>query len=147
MAQAALLGALAALVLTGVGQVESGAALTAVARLAGIIAVVGGLVIGAAGLRELGANLTPFPEPIEHAPLVEDGIYARVRHPLYGALVLGSVGISLLVMNPVALAVALLLSGFLYAKSEHEERRLVAHYPGYGEYRSRVNKRFVPWLL
>ena len=145
-AQALLLTVLVVLLVTGAGAVAlptgpswlmriTGAALTSIAVAEGVL-----------GVKDLGVNLTPFPEPMRQARLVESGIYGRVRHPLYGAVILGSVGISLLLVNVVALGWSLFIAAFFYAKSRHEEARLAAHYPGYPGYRSRVTKRFVPWV-
>ena len=51
-----------------------------------------------------GENLTPFPEPLPGARLVESGAYRLVRHPIYGGLILGALGWGLLTASPLALA-------------------------------------------
>ena len=48
--------------------------------------------VGIAGVRALGRNRTPYPQPLENAALVQSGIYARVRHPLYSSLMFVSFG-------------------------------------------------------
>ena len=147
LAQVLLLAVLVALLVTGVGAFDLPTGSSSLARIIGAMIVAVALAEGILGVRDLGANLTPFPHPLEHARLVESGIYAKTRHPLYGAVILGSVGASLLSVNGAALGWSFLIAGFFYAKSRHEEARLVAHYPGYLGYRSRVTKRFVPWVL
>src|SRR5688500_15064534 len=46
-----------------------------------------GAGVGISGARLLGTNRTPFPKPLEHARLVQHGIYAVIRHPLYLSLI------------------------------------------------------------
>lgn len=147
LAQVLLLAVLVALLVTGVGAFDLPTGSSSLARMIGAMVVAMALVEGVFGVRDLGANFTPFPHPLEQARLVESGIYAKTRHPLYGAVILGSVGISLLSLNGAALGWSFLVAGFFYAKSLHEEAGLVAHYPGYVGYRSRVTKRFVPWIF
>ena len=55
---------------------------------AAVLAAAGVAVCVAAG-RVLGRGLTPFPRPVEGAPLADTGPYGVVRHPFYaGALLL-----------------------------------------------------------
>ena len=103
----------------------------------------GGVVI--AGLRGLGAGLTPMPRPREGAVLVEHGVYAVVRHPIYAGLVLGSLGWSAVTRSLLAAGVALLLGIYFDIKSRREEAWLAERYPGYDGYRSRT-RRFVPFI-
>ena len=147
LAQVMLLAVLVVLLVTGVGAFDLPNGPSSLARIIGAIVVAMALVEGVLGVRDLGVNLTPFPHPLDQARLVESGIYAKTRHPLYGAVILGSVGVSLLSVNGAALGWAFLIAGFFYAKSRHEETRLVAHYPSYVGYRLRVTKRFVPWVF
>ncbi|NTW83447.1 MAG: hypothetical protein HGB36_08790 [Chlorobiaceae bacterium] len=35
---------------------------------------------------------TPFPKPVEHIELVTTGLYALVRHPLYGSMLSAGTG-------------------------------------------------------
>lgn len=60
---------------------------------AGVLIGGAGLLLGLAGLGSLGRkNLSPFPHPKRGATLVEDGVYAMVRHPIYGGVSLGALG-------------------------------------------------------
>lgn len=112
------------------------------AGIAGIAA--GGLVV-LSGFRDLGPSLTPMPRPRDDAGLVEDGIYARIRHPIYAGLVLGALGCSALARSLPAVAVTLLLAIYLDLKSRREEGWLVDRYPGYDAYRRRT-RRFLPGI-
>lgn len=113
--------------------------------------VAGATLIGVAGLvlvrafADLGESLTPVPRPRPDARLVESGIYAHVRHPIYAALMLASVGWSSLTSSLSAFAVALVLVVFLDAKARREEAWLAERYTAYVEYRRR-SKRFLPGI-
>lgn len=140
--QGLLLGALALVIVFRIGQIPVD---SLALRLVGSALAVAGLVMLALGFRDLGPSLTPYPEPLEKAQLVDRGIYARVRHPLYGGLILGSTGISLVATSGAGLALAAGLAALLYRKSSWEEARLAARYPEYAAYRRRVRARLVPW--
>jgi 2-amino-4-hydroxy-6-hydroxymethyldihydropteridine diphosphokinase len=115
--------------------------------------IVGGvlLLVGVVGVlgsaRSLGRAMTAMPEPIAGAALVESGPYSWVRHPVYGAVFLVSLGASLLFASRAATLLSLGLLGFFWAKSSYEERMLRIAHAGYGAYRTRVRRRFLPYLI
>lgn len=113
------------------------------ARLAALPALgIGGwLVASAPGA--LGANLTPFPRPRPTATLVRQGIYARVRHPIYGGLILLAWGWALLTANTSRLGCAGALVALFAAKARREETWLEERFPEYAAYRDAV-PRFLP---
>ncbi|HEU4355472.1 MAG TPA: methyltransferase, partial [Actinomycetota bacterium] len=104
-----------------------------------------GAVLFLGGLLHLGAQLTPFPRPVEGAALRESGVYALARHPIYGGGVLLALAWSL-ATSWLALVPTVLLALLFEAKSRREEDWLVEHHPGYADYRLRVRRRFVPYL-
>ena len=108
---------------------------------------VGALVIGAwllvRGFADLGPSMTPFPRPRTDGRLVDSGIYARLRHPIYAGLILASLGWSTLTRSPAALLLAFVLAIFLDAKARREEAWLLDRYPPYAAYRLGT-KRFLP---
>lgn len=106
--------------------------------------LIGGVAV-MAGLRDLGPSLTPMPRPRVGATLVEDGVYAVIRHPIYAGLISGGLGWSAVTRSLPATAVALLLGIYFDLKSRREEAWLADHYPGYDAYRRRT-RRFVPWI-
>lgn len=105
-----------------------------------------GLGMAALGLRDLGSNLTPLPYPRDEARLVDTGIYARVRHPIYGGIIVGAMGWGLATASGVALLLAVVLFGFFMLKSRREEAWLSARFPDYAEYRRRT-RALIPYLF
>ncbi len=139
--QFALLAAIAV-----VGLLTRGSWPEPVQRTAGVLGaalLVAGAVGAVLALTGLGSALTAVPAPLEGERLRTGGIYAVVRHPIYGSLILMSVGFALLT-NPWALLVALLLAVELDLKRRVEEEFLSAAYPDYAEYRRAVPHVLVP---
>lgn len=112
------------------------------AVVAGMLLAAGGAWIAYRGIRDLGDNLTALPAPRATARLVESGVYARVRHPIYASVIMVAIGWALVAVSLPALGVALGLAVWLDLKSRREEVWLLAHHPGYAVYRSRTH-RFV----
>jgi len=100
---------------------------------------------GILGALALGRNLTPFPHPPSGTRLVTHGIYGLIRHPLYAAGMVWSLGWALLWLSWPAFVAALLLMPLLDAKSRKEERWLRQQFPDYEAYQKRT-RRFLPWV-
>ncbi len=111
----------------------------------GTILMAGGLILVVLGIRDLGEALTPLPYPRDDAELVQTGVYGLVRHPIYGGLVIGSVGWGLLTASPAVLVMAAALLVFFESKSRREEAWLEERFPEYAAYRART-PRLIPWL-
>jgi protein-S-isoprenylcysteine O-methyltransferase Ste14 len=111
----------------------------------GVFIGVTALFLFVSAMASLGTSLTPLPHPSEGATLSEDGLYAIVRHPIYGAVLAMAIGWSL-ARSPLALAPTALLAGFFELKSRREEAWLEQRYAGYEAYRRRVRWRFVPGI-
>lgn len=135
---------LAALVLAPARWTWGGAPRTA-GTAAGLAVLAAGLTLAARGVRDLGPNLTSFPRPRARAVLVRTGVYARVRHPIYGGLVLAAFGWALLRASGLHLLLATVLAVYLTLKSAVEEAYLTARFPEYAEYRTRT-RRLIPGL-
>jgi protein-S-isoprenylcysteine O-methyltransferase Ste14 len=106
---------------------------------AGIAFIVGGALA-------LGSALSPFPRPRPGAGLREIGLFGRVRHPIYGGVILLAAGWSTYWLTPVGGALTLVLAVVLDLKARREESWLEERYPEYASYRLRVPRRFLPWL-
>lgn len=112
---------------------------------AAVILLISGAVFGIAGTLLLGRNRTILPEPKPGSRLITHGIYAWVRHPLYTSVILLSYAWAIGWQSLPALVLAIATTGFLDAKSRHEETRLRKHFPDYPAYARRV-KRLIPFL-
>ncbi len=113
--------------------------------LVGALALLGGLVLAAMALTGLGPALTAVPEPLKGQTLRTDGVYAVVRHPIYGGLMLMALGFSLQT-TPWALAPTAALAVVLDLKRRVEEDFLTVTYRGYPAYRRTVPKALIPYL-
>ena len=111
-----------------------------------LLAVVGGGLAFVAS-RRLGPALTAAPEPVPDAELVETGPYAWARHPIYGGVILFSLGTALILDSLAGVGLALGLVPFFYLKSAYEERRLRMAYAGYIGYQRRVSRRLIPFVF
>jgi len=116
-----------------------------VTTLVGGLFGLAGLALAVLGITELKGALTPLPHPRDGAELVESGVYGRVRHPIYGGLVIGATGWSLLTASPAAFALTVVLLAFFRLKSGREEAWLRARYPRYEAYAA-ATRRMLPGL-
>lgn len=123
-----------------------GSGQAAVRVVGGLLAALG-IVVIVTEARSLGPALSILPEPVPGAALVETGLYARVRHPIYGGVVLLMMGMSLLLASLAGALSSIGLLLFFLAKTGYEERQLQIAYPGYAAYRRRVRHRLIPYLL
>jgi len=117
------------------------------ARVVGWLLVVASVVMGGWALALLGRRLSPFPAPTDDALLMTRGPFRLVRHPMYGAVIIGAVGLALAFVSPGALVMSLAFPVFFMAKVGHEEDLLMARFPAYRDYRSTIPHRLLPWLL
>lgn len=105
----------------------------------------GFLILGFSALA-LGKSLTAHPIPGKNAELVTSGLYRFVRHPIYLALIL--IGLSLSISGgffPHAIFYAALVLLLIF-KARFEERLLSARFLDYADYASKTG-RFFPRLI
>lgn len=95
--------------------------------------------------RDLGTNWSPSLEVRESHRLVREGVYRKVRHPMYTSLLFFSVGQALVLPNAVAGSAYLLAMALMIALRLGPEERMMLDAFGaeYEAYRSRT-KRLVP---
>jgi protein-S-isoprenylcysteine O-methyltransferase Ste14 len=115
-------------------------------RLGAVLGVA--LLIGGAGLvgravQQLGPSLTPMPRPRREAQLVRTGVYARIRHPIYAALILFALGWATATASLASGVVTAVLAAWLDAKARREEAWLADRFPEYAGYRA-ATSRFLP---
>jgi protein-S-isoprenylcysteine O-methyltransferase Ste14 len=111
---------------------------------AGVL-IVAGLVLAVRGAMDLREAFTPLPRPRAGSQLVETGVFALVRHPVYGGIVIAALGWGLFTASPIAIGLSFVLLAFFRLKSAREEAWLADAYPGYDAYRART-KRLIPFL-
>jgi protein-S-isoprenylcysteine O-methyltransferase Ste14 len=116
-------------------------------KLMGLVAVVVGIGVFVASVVSFHrANRTlpnVIPDPKAQTKLVQTGIYGVVRHPIYTAVLLVTLGIALYHGALGLLALWLLLAVFFWQKSRYEETLLIQKFPEYGAYRRKTG-RFWP---
>lgn len=98
--------------------------------------------------RALGKFMTPVIQVREDHRLVDQGPYRFIRHPVYTALVLSSVGFALFFLSPILVSVAAIQAGTAQYRARVEER-LLSSPEGFGDaYRSYMARtgRFIPRL-
>jgi len=91
----------------------------------------------------LGPALTANPVPKLGAPLQVNGIYARVRHPIYSGLLTASFGIAIWRASALSFLFLILLASLLNFKARWEEKFLSSTHEGYSVYMTKV-PRFFP---
>lgn len=109
--------------------------------LFGIIA----LLLGGLGSVHIRDYLTPLPYPVDHNQLVQHGVYAWVRHPLYSSQLLAALGWTLYSLSLTHLLVLVIGFFFFDYKAGKEEGWLTERHPEYVDYAKRVRK-FIPWI-
>jgi protein-S-isoprenylcysteine O-methyltransferase Ste14 len=116
----------------------------AVRVLGAVVAVIGiGLVF--VGARGLGPNLTPNPKPRDAGVLVQTGVYAIIRHPIYAGIILLVLAFGLYQGSLGGLMAAMLTFVFFDQKSRREERWLRAKFPNYADY-ARHTRKLIPFV-
>lgn len=130
--------------LVGAGSLELPAA---VRWIAGGGLFIPGAVLAVWAVQTLGPALTPYPSPRPGTKLVDSGPFGHARHPIYGGVILAAAGMGVFAASWPALAAALALVPYFWAKSGHEEDLLADSVDGYAGYRTRVRRRLIPGLL
>lgn len=116
-------------------------------QLAGyLLGMVGAVFIGS-GIAELrrARALAALPRPRAEAVLAQSGAYRFVRHPIYGGLILGALGLAVITPWIGTFVTVALLAVVLDLKRRREEAWLTDRYSGYAAYRART-KALLPYL-
>jgi len=115
--------------------------------VAGVVCLVVGLWFFHRSHVDLGTNWSITLEVREQHRLITHGVYRRIRHPMYTALLLYSVGQALVIPNWVAGPSYLVAFGILFACRVQAEERMMLEQFGeeYAVYAART-KRLVPGL-
>jgi len=102
--------------------------------------IASGVAVGIAALmahRKINGSIyiKPSPEPREAVELVTQGIYSRIRHPIYLAVSLIVAGVAIFSAHWTAIGFAVVIIIFYTCKLRFEERLLIRKYPEYAAYR------------
>ncbi len=113
--------------------------------VAGVMCLVIGLWLFYRSHADLGTNWSITLEIREQHRLITQGIYRRIRHPMYSALALYSIGQALVIPNWVAGPSNLIAFAVLLALRVHAEERMMVREFGdeYALYSART-KRLIP---
>jgi protein-S-isoprenylcysteine O-methyltransferase Ste14 len=114
-------------------------------RIAGAFCAIAGGIIAALSFRALGRNFRVFAAPRRSGTLITRGVYSKIRHPMYIAVIMTTGGYALFFGSIWAAPFWLGVVGFYVAKAVKEEELLLAKYPDYASYRART-WRFIPYV-
>lgn len=78
--------------------------------------------------------------------VIDTGLYAVVRHPMYMAIMLVYIGTCLVLASYVALIPCGMMMMVLGKRAINEEKTLMDGLPGYAEYMEKVKHRIVPYI-
>src|ERR1700685_2472626 len=113
--------------------------------VAGVMCLVIGLWLFYRSHADLGTNWSITLEVREEHRLITQGVYRRIRHPMYFALALYSIGQSLIIPNWVAGPSNLIAFAILCAlRVRAEERMMVEEFGDEYEAYSARTKRLIP---
>ncbi len=113
------------------------------AQVLGAVGFIGGLAGGYLTFRE-NTYAAPVVKMQEGHRVIDTGVYAHVRHPMYAGALLYLVGLPLLLGSWWGLVLSPVLILGIGWRAVNEENMLRAELPGYDAYMQRVRCRFVP---
>ena len=99
-----------------------------------------GVLIAIVAAIQLKRNLTPLPMPVEHGELIQTGLYAYVRHPIYLGVILMTLAWFLHTQAVLTLVEFIAVMIFFEVKSRQEEYWMRQVYPEYAGYQRRTAK-------
>lgn len=100
----------------------------------GLTVLLVGIFLAVRAFFRLGPSLSPLPDPKPGAKLVTTGAYQHCRHPLYQALIISSIAITISIGSLLHLVLLISLCILLRGKAKREERLLKKIHPEYSSY-------------
>jgi len=100
----------------------------------------------------LAMKVNPYAVPVvrlqeeRHQRVIDEGVYAVVRHPMYSGFVPMAVGPALWLGSYVAALLAIVPIAVLAVRSVFEERFLKRELKGYETYTEKVRYRLIPFV-
>jgi protein-S-isoprenylcysteine O-methyltransferase Ste14 len=105
----------------------------------GIVSLVAGIVLAVMASRVISVSTVADMRPERKAELVTDGLYSRIRHPLYLAVFLIFGALALIYPFPVVLVFSLSMIAYTVIGAYFEEQKLVKYYGDeYLEYKKKA---------
>ncbi|HEU0273508.1 MAG TPA: isoprenylcysteine carboxylmethyltransferase family protein [Candidatus Udaeobacter sp.] len=119
-----------------------------------VLVSVFGLALYIAGwwIMTLAMKVNPFAVPVvrfqeeRKQRVIDSGIYATVRHPMYAGFIPMAIGPALWLGSYAAAFLAIVPIGFLALRSIFEERFLKRELKGYTAYTEKVRYRLIPFV-
>jgi len=111
----------------------------------GFLLVILSIVVFVFAKRDLKEAFHPFPQPKENAPFITNGIYSRVRHPMYSAFLLGAVGFSSMKQSGITFITTILLYLILSIKYRLEDELLRRIWDSAKDYQARTPALIPRW--
>lgn len=115
-------------------------------KLVGLLIAIFGLIVLVVALLQLNINLSPFPTPKDSSVLIQNGLYAWVRHPIYTGILLLFFGYSIYQASLFKLFITFLLWVLFHFKTQYEELQLQRKFPDYTTYKKNKG-RFFPKII
>ena len=97
-------------------------------RYLGLLLCCVGVSVRILALKALGGHFSAYVTLQPNHRLVQEGIYNRIRHPLYLSLLLAPSGIALVFASYLALPILALAMAFVLDRIRREERLLAEHF-------------------
>jgi protein-S-isoprenylcysteine O-methyltransferase Ste14 len=97
-------------------------------RYLGLLLCCVGVSVRILALKALGGHFSAYVTLQPNHRLVQEGIYNRIRHPLYLSLLLAPSGIALVFASYLALPILALAMAFVLDRIRKEERLLAEHF-------------------
>ena len=116
-------------------------------RYLGLLLCVAGVIVRLLALKALGKQFSAYVTLQPDHRLVQHGIYAIIRHPLYLSLLLLPTGVALVFASYLALPILLLAAAFVFDRIRKEERLLAIHFPAEFDHYCLRTGRLVPGVF
>ncbi|MFW9918758.1 MAG: methyltransferase family protein [Candidatus Thorarchaeota archaeon] len=107
--------------------------------VSGIVVIAAGVVVATLASKVISVSTVADMRTDRKPELITEGLYGKIRHPLYLATILLFLGIMLIYPFPNVIVFALSLSAYTLIGAHFEERKLILHYgEEYLEYKKQV---------
>ena len=78
--------------------------------------------------------------------VIQEGMYRRVRHPMYLGIMVGFLGVPLVLRSWWAMIASAVIVGLFVYRTQREDQMLIDGLAGYAEYTKKVRYRLLPGI-